>query len=188
MRTDEDMKRTIRRRSRQIRRRFYAGTCATAAVGVLAVGIVTSQLSVDQQALEVAAGPADDLVATTAPPMSISLHERRVTPPKSEQPQLPSTEELETQAAAVPMASRQLAGLDSDGKVLGWWDGRSSANVRPIFSTDEVDSTLPAGTRLIGIYISGLGVVPRSEYEDPAFDSEEAAREKWGPDYEGRRQ
>lgn len=111
----------------------------------------------------------------------------RLTPPAEEQPSLEPTSALETQAAAVPLENRRLAGLDSAGNILGWFDSRSTASAIPMFSVDGVDPSTQHPPRLVGIYVPGLGLISRDAYEDPAFDSESAAKEKWGSEYEGRR-
>lgn len=117
----------------------------------------------------VASGGAD-YAAMSAEPV------QQLTPPRDSVPSLPTTEELEATARALPESDRMLAG---DGS--RWTPKSRSAfgGVRPMFSVTD-DS-------LVGIYISGLGTVSRDQYEDPLVDLEELAREKWGEDEYNRR-
>ncbi|MCB1249408.1 MAG: hypothetical protein KDB36_08370 [Acidimicrobiales bacterium] len=120
-------------------------------------------------------GPTSVSTSTTSRPWGWLAGEaglgRRLTPTRAELPAFPPTAELEDAAAEVPPERRRLFGVDDAGNILGWLTDDPRSNVQPVFA--------PNGS-LLGIYISGLGIVERDAYDDPAFDSEAAARIKWG--------
>lgn len=103
----------------------------------------------------------------------------RLTPLPTALPDLPPTHELERRAATVPGERRQLFGTNDDGTITGWANPEDRpASAFPIFGFDD---------KLIGVYVSGLGIIDRAQYDAPDFDPEAAAHTKWGEEEYDRR-
>lgn len=163
----------VRERGTRYRRRRVAVTggaiACLAAIGLSVVAArsadtdaePTTAVGTDQGAAP--APPADDATTSTIPEMPAGF---RLTPLPSELPTFTaSTAELEADAALIPREERDLWGGDA------WAKKNTHLNVFPMFNFED---------SLIGIYVSGLGVVPRDVYEAPGFDPEAALKERLG--------
>jgi len=152
-----------------------------ASIAIVAASFTTGALAGCSGGATVVAGSsrASDVAESSTTSSSVTSsplvsRASRLTPESL--PPLASDAQLEEEAIRTPKSQRRLVGLDANGVPLGW--AVETGNVYPVFATDD--------DRLRGIYVSGLGVVSRSTYEQPDFDSEAAAKAKWGAEYELR--
>lgn len=139
----------------------------TAVAGLAMVGAVAAAVSPDSD-LRVSVGDSPGVEGQTGEDSVSHEITQRLTPDREHLPQLPPTEELEAAAREVPEAKRR--SIHPGDRWYGLRD-YFTGPAQPAFDHDN---------QLVGIWVSSIGMIDRSIYDDPTIDLEDVLRERIG--------
>jgi hypothetical protein len=157
----------------------YRRVAAVAAVALLcfaAGAFILASTRPPSTRVDVGSQPSADDTGPFVPSPSGSPAPVRLTPIRSKLPDLAPDEVYVARAAQLDPSERMLMGGSDEPSA---WQFPDSGPASVLMSPD--------GTKVMGVYVTGLGVISRADYDNPPKDFEDMARDRLGAqEYEHR--